>query len=144
MESTGTVFPVSGPGFVNLSRSEYKVLKQLIGSDGDVGAAHDTLRRDPPLDLVYTGPADALNDHPGPDPIALITPTGGPFGHELSAGDKLQELTKATELELAEALCKAAGSRALLDDGSPAPDCWWLVTRDGSYGRVQTDPTAKN
>jgi hypothetical protein len=47
VESTGTVFPVSGPGLVNLSRSEYKVLKQLIGSDGDIGAARDALRRDP-------------------------------------------------------------------------------------------------
>ncbi|MEU4215070.1 hypothetical protein [Actinoplanes sp. NPDC026623] len=47
VESTGTVFPVSGPGLVNLSRSEYKVLKQLIGSDGDLDAAHDALRRDP-------------------------------------------------------------------------------------------------
>jgi len=47
VESTGTVFPVSGPGFVNLSRSEYKVLKQLIGSGGDVDAARNALRRDP-------------------------------------------------------------------------------------------------
>jgi len=36
VESTGTVFPDSGPGFVKLSRSEYKVLRQLIGSDGDI------------------------------------------------------------------------------------------------------------
>ncbi|MFI5897649.1 hypothetical protein ACIA5D_46935 [Actinoplanes sp. NPDC051513] len=47
VESTGTVFPVSGPGFVSLSRSEYKVLKQLIGSGGDVDAARNALRRDP-------------------------------------------------------------------------------------------------
>jgi hypothetical protein len=47
VESTGTVFPVSGPGFVNLSRPEYKVLKQLIGSEGDVDAARAALRRDP-------------------------------------------------------------------------------------------------
>jgi hypothetical protein len=47
VESTGTVFPVSGPGFVNLSRSEYKVLKQLVGSDGDINTARDALRRDP-------------------------------------------------------------------------------------------------
>ena len=40
---------MSGPGFVNLSRSEYKVLKQLIGSDGDLGAAQDALRRDPSI-----------------------------------------------------------------------------------------------
>jgi hypothetical protein len=49
VESTGTVFPDSGPGFVNLSRSEYKVLKQLIGADGDFGAAREALRRDPSI-----------------------------------------------------------------------------------------------
>ena len=47
VESTGTVFPVSGPGFVNLTRSEYKVLQHLIGSDGDVATAREALRRDP-------------------------------------------------------------------------------------------------
>jgi hypothetical protein len=49
VESTGTVFPEAGPGFVKLSRSEYKVLKQLIGSDGDFDAAQDALRRDPSI-----------------------------------------------------------------------------------------------
>jgi hypothetical protein len=47
VESTGTVYPISGPGFVNLSRSEYKILKQLIGADGDVTAAREALHRDP-------------------------------------------------------------------------------------------------
>ncbi len=93
-----------------------------------------------PLDSVYAGTYEALNDHPGPDPIALITPAAGPFGHELTGGDRLQELTKATELELAQTICRAAHTRALLDDGSPAPDYWRLVTADGSHGRVQTDP----
>ena len=95
---------------------------------------------DVPLELVYAGPYEALNDHPGPDPIALITPAGGQFGHELSAGEKLHELTKASELELARAICRVARTRALLDDGSPSPDSWFLVAADGSYGRVQTDP----
>jgi hypothetical protein len=49
VESTGTVFPDSGPGLVNLSRSEYKVLKQMIGSDGDIDTARDALRRDPSI-----------------------------------------------------------------------------------------------
>ncbi len=71
-----------------------------------------------PLELVYAGPYEALNDHPGPDPIVLITPAGGPFSHELSAGDQLLELTKATELELAQAVCRTARTRALVDDGS--------------------------
>ena len=93
-----------------------------------------------PPDLVYMGPYEALNDHPGPDPIVLITPAGGRFPHELSAGEKLQDLTKASELELAQAICRVARTRALLDDGGPAPDYWFLVAADGSYGRVQTDP----
>ena len=49
VEPTGTVIPASGPGFVNLSRAEYKVLKQLIGSGGDVGAARNALSRDPSI-----------------------------------------------------------------------------------------------
>jgi len=93
-----------------------------------------------PLDLVYAGPHEGLNDYPGPDPVALITPTGGQFAHEFSAGDQLQKLTRATELELAQAICRVARTRALLDDGSAAPDYWLLVTADGSYGHVQTDP----
>ncbi|MGK5680618.1 hypothetical protein [Actinoplanes sp. URMC 104] len=93
-----------------------------------------------PLELVYAGPYEGLKDHPGPDPVALITPAGGQFGHEFSAGDKLHQLTKASELELARALCRAARSRALLDDGSPSPDYWFLVAADGSYGRIQADP----
>ena len=90
--------------------------------------------------MVYAGPHEQLNDHPGPDPIALITPADGQFGHEFSAGDKLRELTKASGLELAQAICRVAHTRALLDDGSPAPDNRYLVAADGSYGRVQTDP----
>jgi hypothetical protein len=47
VEASGTVYPISGPGFVNLSRSEYKVLKQLIAAGGDIDAARAALRRDP-------------------------------------------------------------------------------------------------
>ncbi|BCJ52513.1 hypothetical protein Asp14428_39880 [Actinoplanes sp. NBRC 14428] len=112
--------------------------------DGSVSA--DAIRQalhavyNVPADLVYAGPPEALNDHPGPDPVALITPAGGQFAHEFSAGDGLRELTGATELELAQGICRVARTRALLDDGSPAPDYWLLVASDGSYGRVQTDP----
>ena len=64
VESTGTVFPVSGPGFVNLSRTEYKVLKQLIGSDGDVSAAQDALRRDPSVsDADWRSALDVFKHH---------------------------------------------------------------------------------
>ncbi|GID28977.1 hypothetical protein [Paractinoplanes brasiliensis] len=91
-------------------------------------------------ELVYIGPYERLSSHPGPQPVALITPADGPFGHELSAGEKLQELTRATPLELAQAVCRIARTRALLDEGSPAPDYWFLVAADGSFGRVMTDP----
>ncbi|WP_305787352.1 hypothetical protein [Symbioplanes lichenis] len=47
VESSGTVFPVSGPGLVNLNRYEYRALQQLIGADGNVSAAREALRRDP-------------------------------------------------------------------------------------------------
>ena len=91
-------------------------------------------------ELVYIGPYEQLNAHPGPDPIVLLTPVDGPFGHELSAGQRLRELTRATPLELARAICRTAYSRALVDEGSPAPDYWFLVAPDGSFGRVMTDP----
>ncbi|WP_305787353.1 hypothetical protein [Symbioplanes lichenis] len=93
-----------------------------------------------PPSLVYVGPYEALNDHPGPDPIALITPREGPFGQELSGSGQLGQLVKVSPLELARALCRAARTRALMDEGGPAPDYWFLVTADGSYGRVMTDP----
>jgi hypothetical protein len=93
-----------------------------------------------PLELIYAGPYEELNAYPGPDPVALITPAGGPFGHELSGGDRLREMTKASELELAQAICRVARTRALVDEGGHAPDYWFLVAADGSYGRVFTDP----
>ncbi|GAB2581269.1 hypothetical protein Aab01nite_58290 [Paractinoplanes abujensis] len=91
-------------------------------------------------ELVYVGPYEQLKSHAGPDPIVLITPAGGPFGHEFEAGDELTKRTRATPLELAQAVCRIARTRALLDEGSLAPDYWFLVTADGSFGRVMTDP----
>jgi hypothetical protein len=38
VKSTGTVFPVSGPGLVQLSRPEYLALRLIARADGDVGA----------------------------------------------------------------------------------------------------------
>ena len=64
VEPTGTVFPVSGPGFVNLTRPEYKVLKQLIGSEGDIGAAREALRRDPNVsDAHWTMALEVFRHH---------------------------------------------------------------------------------
>jgi hypothetical protein len=93
-----------------------------------------------PEELVYVGPHEELKDGPDPAPVAIIIPAGGDFGQELSGGERLAELTGATELDLARTLARTAGSRALVDDGGPAPDYWFLVTRDGTYGRVMTDP----
>jgi hypothetical protein len=52
VESNGTVFPVDGPGFVQLNRPEYKALQALIAHNGDVEAAKADASRDPnfPLD----------------------------------------------------------------------------------------------
>jgi hypothetical protein len=52
-----------------------------------------------PPELVYIGPYDGLKDQPGPDPVAVIIPTGGDFGNELGGGERLAEMTGATELE---------------------------------------------
>jgi hypothetical protein len=93
-----------------------------------------------PPEQVYVGPYEDLKNHPGPKPVAIITPTGGDFGNELGGGERLAELTGVAELELARALARVVGTRALVDDGGPAPDYWFLVARDGSYGRVMTDP----
>jgi hypothetical protein len=49
VESNGTVFPVDGPGFVQLNRSEYKALQALIRFNGDVDAAQASVARDPSI-----------------------------------------------------------------------------------------------
>ena len=94
--------------------------------------------------LLYVGPADDVRTHDGPDPIVIITPpaAGSAFGCKFSAGDTFAAIAAASELDAARELCQAANTRALVDDGSAAPDYWFLVTRDGSSGRVFTDPEA--
>jgi hypothetical protein len=49
VESNGTVFPVDGPGFVQLNRSEYKALQALIKHNGDAEAAQASVARDPSI-----------------------------------------------------------------------------------------------
>jgi hypothetical protein len=49
VESNGTVFPVDGPGFVQLNRPEYKALQALIKHNGDVEAAKASVARDPSI-----------------------------------------------------------------------------------------------
>ena len=64
VEGTGTVYPISGPGFVNLSRSEYKILKQLIAADGDINTAREALRRDPSVsDADWAAALEVFKHH---------------------------------------------------------------------------------
>jgi hypothetical protein len=64
VESGGTVFPTGGPGLVNLTRSEYKVLKELIGFGGDVAATREALRRDPSVsDVDWTVALEVFRHH---------------------------------------------------------------------------------
>ncbi|MEU3335660.1 hypothetical protein [Streptomyces sp. NPDC006668] len=46
VEDTGTVFPVSGPGLVDMDRIEYAALKEIVRNKGDLGNSQ-ALRRDP-------------------------------------------------------------------------------------------------
>jgi hypothetical protein len=47
VESNGTVFPVDGPGLVQLNRPEFKALQALIAHNGDVEAAKASVSRNP-------------------------------------------------------------------------------------------------
>jgi len=46
VEDNGTVFPVSGPGLVNMDRIEYAALKEIVRNKGDL-AKSQQLQRDP-------------------------------------------------------------------------------------------------
>ncbi|WP_112141140.1 hypothetical protein [Glycomyces dulcitolivorans] len=46
---SGTLFPVSGDGFVNLNRAEYQVLKEMMGTNGDLDQARQNISRNPYL-----------------------------------------------------------------------------------------------
>lgn len=65
VESNGTVFPVDGPGFVNLNRSEYKALQALIKHDGDVEAAKASVSRDPSIPPASFDKAGEVYQHYG-------------------------------------------------------------------------------
>jgi len=95
-------------------------------------------------DRVFVGRLEDIAAQGGSRPMVLITSSDadGPFGWELSAGADLAALTGETELELGRNVCRALQTRALVDDGTAYPDYWFLIVRDGSYGRVMTDPDA--
>ena len=46
IEDTGTVFPKSGPGLVDMDRIEYAALKEIVRNKGDLGKSQQ-LQRDP-------------------------------------------------------------------------------------------------
>ena len=47
VKGNGTLFPVSGPGFEELSRGEYQALQQYIAADGDLAQARAAMDRNP-------------------------------------------------------------------------------------------------
>ena len=47
VKDNGTLFPVSGPGFEQLSRGEYQALQHYIRSGGDIAAADAAMARNP-------------------------------------------------------------------------------------------------
>ncbi|MEU7750432.1 hypothetical protein [Micromonospora sp. NPDC049171] len=92
---------------------------------------------------VYVGRiADRQVDDPRP--VAMFTPPDHDeeFGWVLVGDTELADATGQDELELAVALARAFGVRAVVDDGSLYPDRWRLVSTDGSSGLVLTDEDA--
>jgi len=89
---------------------------------------------------IYVG---RLEDRPitADRPVVVVTPPEDDegFGWILTGDAELAEQTQLTELELAKILATGLGVRALVDDGTRHPDRWYLVARDGSYGRVITN-----
>ncbi|MET8280295.1 hypothetical protein [Micromonospora sp. NPDC005174] len=79
-----------------------------------------------------------------PRPVAMLNPPDDDeeFGWILTGDTELADATGQGERELAAALAKTFGVRALVDDGSIHPDRWLLVSTDGSSGRVVTDEDA--
>ncbi|MGV9213973.1 hypothetical protein ACTFTM_19125 [Micromonospora sp. RB23] len=94
-------------------------------------------------EAVYVGrTADRSPDDPRP--VAMFTPpeSGERFGWTLTGDTDLADATGQGELDVAIALARAFGVRAVVDDGSIHPDIWRLVSTDGSNGLVLTDEDA--
>jgi hypothetical protein len=47
IKSNGTMYPLDGPGLVNLSRAEFNALKVMVRHKGDLDTAWEAIRRDP-------------------------------------------------------------------------------------------------
>ncbi|MEU7588687.1 hypothetical protein AB0A95_20620 [Micromonospora sp. NPDC049230] len=92
---------------------------------------------------IYVGRiADRSVDDPRP--VAMFTPPDHDeeFAWVLIGDTELAEATGQDEVELAVTLARAFGVRAVVDDGSPYPDRWRLVSTGGSSGLVRTDEDA--
>jgi ADP-ribose pyrophosphatase YjhB (NUDIX family) len=107
-------------------------------SDAPLQLLADVLRAEHGAEHMAVGDLDQLPVG-GPKPAAWLNPSAstGPFGCELSGGDELYQLAGQSELALATELCRRVGTRALVSDESPSGSSWFLVARDGSYGRVR-------
>lgn len=92
---------------------------------------------------VYVG---RLEDRPvtAERPTVIVTPPEGGegFGWVLMGDQELAEASGLSELDLARFLAEELHLRFLVDDGTPQPDRWILVARDGSYGPVIVDEDA--
>jgi hypothetical protein len=63
VEPNGTVFPVDGPGFVELSRPEFKALQALIAHNGDVEAAKASVAENPGIPPESFDKAGQVYEH---------------------------------------------------------------------------------
>jgi hypothetical protein len=63
VESNGTVFPVDGPGLVQLNRAEFKALQALIAHNGDADAARASVARDPGIPPASFDKAGQVYQH---------------------------------------------------------------------------------
>jgi hypothetical protein len=92
---------------------------------------------------IYVG---RLEDRPvsAEQPAVIVTPPEGRegFGWILMGDQELAEASRLSELDLARFLAEELNLRCLVDDGTPDPDRWILVARDGSYGPVIVDEDA--
>lgn len=59
IKDNGTMYPLDGPGLVNLSREEFNALKTMVKHRGDLEQAWDAIRRDP---RMSRGTFDSVRD----------------------------------------------------------------------------------
>jgi hypothetical protein len=100
---------------------------------------------DIPSASIYVGAADDLPSHAGPDPIIVIYRSEHETGYdcEFGAGEPFATIAQhITEFELAQKLCEATGTSALIDGGEINPDAWLFIDQHGNIGPVIIDEDA--